>query len=42
MISPAMAGTMRLSVRSFALLDGLGAAIWAGVAIGVGMPFRGE
>ena len=42
MISPAMAGTMRLSRWSFALLDGLGAAIWAGVAIGVGMLFHHE
>ncbi len=42
MISPAMAGTMRLSTWSFALLDGLGAAIWAGVAIGVGMLFHHE
>jgi membrane protein DedA with SNARE-associated domain/rhodanese-related sulfurtransferase len=42
MISPAMAGTMRLSGWSFALLDGLGAAIWAGVAIGTGMLFHRE
>jgi membrane protein DedA with SNARE-associated domain/rhodanese-related sulfurtransferase len=42
MISPAMAGTMRLSGWSFALLDGLGAAIWAGAAIGTGMLFHRE
>ena len=42
MISPAMAGTMRLTGWSFALLDGLGAAIWAGVAIGTGMLFHHE
>ena len=42
MVSPAMAGTMRLSGSSFALLDGLGAAIWAGVAIGTGMLFHHE
>jgi membrane protein DedA with SNARE-associated domain len=42
MISPAMAGTMRLSRWSFALLDGLGAVIWAGVAIGTGMLFHQE
>ena len=42
MISPAMAGTMRLSGWSFAFLDGLGAAIWAGVAIGSGMLFQHE
>ncbi len=41
-ISPAMAGTMRLSGWSFALLDGLSAAIWAGVAIGLGMLFHHE
>ncbi|HWZ73804.1 MAG TPA: DedA family protein/thiosulfate sulfurtransferase GlpE [Casimicrobiaceae bacterium] len=41
-ISPAMAGTMRLSGWSFALLDGLSAAIWAGVAIGLGMLFHRE
>jgi membrane protein DedA with SNARE-associated domain/rhodanese-related sulfurtransferase len=42
MISPAMAGTMRLSGWYFALLDGLGAAIWAGAAIGTGMLFHHE
>jgi membrane protein DedA with SNARE-associated domain/rhodanese-related sulfurtransferase len=42
MISPAMAGTMRLSGWSFALLDGLGAATWAGAAIGTGMLFHHE
>jgi membrane protein DedA with SNARE-associated domain/rhodanese-related sulfurtransferase len=41
-ISPAMAGTVRLGRWSFALLDGLGAAIWAGVAIGTGMLFHRE
>ena len=41
-ISPAMAGTMRLGGWPFALLDGLGAAIWAGVAIGSGMLFHHE
>jgi membrane protein DedA with SNARE-associated domain/rhodanese-related sulfurtransferase len=41
-ISPAMAGTVRLGGWSFALLDGLGAAIWAGVAIGSGMLFHHE
>jgi membrane protein DedA with SNARE-associated domain/rhodanese-related sulfurtransferase len=42
MISPAMAGTMRLGGWSFALLDGLGAAVWAGAAIGTGMLFHHE
>jgi membrane protein DedA with SNARE-associated domain/rhodanese-related sulfurtransferase len=41
-LSPAMAGTMALSGWSFALLDGLGAAIWAGVAIGTGMLLHRE
>ncbi len=37
MIAPTLAGTMRLTWFSFSLLDGLGAAIWIGVAIGSGM-----
>src|SRR5271166_5957831 len=37
MIAPTLAGTMRLTWLSFALLDGLGAAIWTGAAIGSGM-----
>jgi membrane protein DedA with SNARE-associated domain/rhodanese-related sulfurtransferase len=41
-ISPAMAGTVQLGGWAFALLDGLGAAIWAGVAIGTGMLFHRE
>jgi membrane protein DedA with SNARE-associated domain/rhodanese-related sulfurtransferase len=41
-ITPPLAGTMRLSWWSFALLDGLGAAIWAGVAIGLGVFFHRE
>ncbi len=42
MIVPPLAGTMRLSWWSFALLDGLGAAIWVGVAIGAGMLFHNQ
>ena len=42
MIMPALAGTTRLRVWSFALLDSLGAAIWVGVAIGSGMLFHHE
>jgi rhodanese-related sulfurtransferase len=42
MITPPLAGTMRLRWWSFALLDGLGAAIWASVAIGLGMLFHRE
>src|SRR6266436_5347195 len=34
MIMPSLAGTTRLRLWSFALLDGLGAMIWVGVAIG--------
>ena len=41
-ITPPLAGTARLSWWSFALLDGLGAAIWTGVAICLGMLFHGE
>jgi membrane protein DedA with SNARE-associated domain/rhodanese-related sulfurtransferase len=41
-ITPPLAGAMRLNGWSFALLDGLGAAIWAGVAIGLGMLFHRE
>jgi membrane protein DedA with SNARE-associated domain/rhodanese-related sulfurtransferase len=41
-ITPPLAGTMRLSWWSFALLDGLGTAIWVGVAIGLGMWFHHE
>jgi membrane protein DedA with SNARE-associated domain len=42
MITPPLAGTMRLGWWSFALLDGLGAAIWTGVAVGSGMLFHDE
>jgi membrane protein DedA with SNARE-associated domain/rhodanese-related sulfurtransferase len=42
MITPPLAGTMRLSWWFFALLDGVGAAAWAGVAIGLGMLFHHE
>jgi len=41
-ITPPLAGTARLGWWSFALLDGLGAAIWTGVAICLGMLFHGE
>jgi membrane protein DedA with SNARE-associated domain/rhodanese-related sulfurtransferase len=39
-IAPPLAGAMRLGWPSFLLLNGLGAAIWAGVAIGAGMLFH--
>ena len=42
MIAPPLAGTMRVSLWTFALLDGLGAAIWVGVAIGSGMLLHHE
>ena len=42
MIMPSLAGMTGLSFWSFALLDGLGAAIWAAVAIGSGMLFHHE
>src|SRR6266478_6324432 len=40
MVMPSLAGTTRISFWSVALLDGLGAAIWLGVAIGSGMLFH--
>ena len=40
MIMPSLAGTTRVGLWSFALLDGLGATIWVGVAIGSGMLFH--
>jgi membrane protein DedA with SNARE-associated domain/rhodanese-related sulfurtransferase len=42
MLAPPVDGTMRLNWWSFALLDGLGAAMWSGVAIGSGMMFHQE
>ena len=42
MIMPALAGTMRLERRTFALFDGLGIALWTGVAICSGMLFHHE
>ena len=42
MIMPALAGTMRLSGWTFALLDGMGTALWAGGAISLGMLFHHE
>jgi membrane protein DedA with SNARE-associated domain len=42
MIMPALAGTMRLDARTFALFDGVGIALWAGVAISLGMLFHHE
>jgi membrane protein DedA with SNARE-associated domain len=42
MIMPALAGTLRLDGRTFALFDGLGIALWAGVAISSGMLFHHE
>src|SRR5271169_4424905 len=42
MITPALAGTMRLTWWSFALLDCFGAVIWTGVAIGLGVLLHQE
>jgi membrane protein DedA with SNARE-associated domain/rhodanese-related sulfurtransferase len=39
-IMSSLAGTAQLALRSFALLDGLGAAIWVGVAVSSGMLFH--
>lgn len=41
-ITLTLAGAMRLSWWSFAILDGLGLALWAGAAIGSGMLFHDE
>lgn len=42
MITPSLAGAMRLNWPLFALLDGLGAAIWTGSTIGLGMLLHQE
>ena len=42
MITPSLAGAMRLTWPLFALLDGLGAAIWTGSTIGLGMLLHQE
>jgi len=41
-IAPPLAGAMRLAWPSFLLLNGLGVAIWAGLAIGAGMVFHAQ
>ena len=41
-ITPTLAGAMRMNRLSFALFDCLGTAFWAGVAIGSGMLFHDE
>ena len=41
-VMSSLAGTTQLALRSFALLDGLGAAIWIGVAVSSGMLFHRE
>ena len=42
MITPSLAGTVRLAWWSFALWDALGAAIWIGSAIGSGILLHQE
>ena len=42
MIVPPLAGAMRLGWPSFLLLNGLGAVVWAGAAIGAGLLFHAE
>jgi len=42
MLAPPLAGAMGLPSRNFVLLDGLGALLWAGVAVGLGYAFAGE
>lgn len=41
-IAPPLAGAMRLSWRSFLVLDGLGVTVWAGAAIGAGMMLHAQ
>jgi membrane protein DedA with SNARE-associated domain/rhodanese-related sulfurtransferase len=41
-IAPPLAGSMRLPWPSFLFFNSLGALLWAGVAIGVGMLFHAE
>lgn len=42
MLAPPLAGAMGLPPRNFVLFDGLGALLWAGVAIALGYAFAGE
>ena len=42
MLAPPLVGAMGLPPRHFLLLDGLGALLWAGVAIALGYAFAGE
>ena len=42
MLAPPLVGAMGLPPRHFVLLDGLGALLWAGVAIALGYAFAGE
>jgi membrane protein DedA with SNARE-associated domain/rhodanese-related sulfurtransferase len=39
-VATAMAGVVRIAVWRFALFDAIGAALWAGVAVGLGWLFR--
>jgi membrane protein DedA with SNARE-associated domain/rhodanese-related sulfurtransferase len=40
-VATSMAGVVRLPVWKFALFDAIGAALWSGVAIGLGFAFSG-
>ena len=42
MLAPPLVGAMGLPPRRFLLLDGLGALLWAGVALALGYAFAGE
>ncbi len=39
LVTPPLAGAVRMSAGRFLLFDGMGAALWAGVSIGLGMLF---
>jgi rhodanese-related sulfurtransferase len=41
-VTPPLAGAMRMGWPSFVLLNGIGIALWAGLAIGAGMLFHGQ
>lgn len=42
MLAPPLVGAMGLPPRSFVLLDGLGALLWAGISTALGYAFAGE
>ena len=41
-VAPPIAGALRMNQAGFLLASGVGAALWAGLALGVGLMLRGE